>query len=65
MTVNFIVICAWCKQKVKRDKVWYDLGLEVVQRLGVTISHGVCPHCEEKMQQKLRQEAAERGITLT
>ena len=60
---NTIIVCAWCKARMKQSETWSDLVIKVLEREDAVISHGVCPACEAGLMQLLAVEAARRGMT--
>jgi hypothetical protein len=45
---RFVRICAWCR-KVKFQGDWIVLEEYLRRGLDLDTSHGICPHCQERM----------------
>ena len=61
---EIIIVCAWCKEKMKQAETWTDLVIEVLERDEVIISHGLCPECGAGVMQALEVEVAQREMAL-
>ena len=45
---ELLPVCAWCK-KVRNDSgYWEQIEKYISTRSGASITHGVCPECEQK-----------------
>ena len=56
-----VVICAWCRDKMKIQDTWQVVTqsaiLDKMADETITISHGVCPECCDNMEQAALQAA--------
>jgi AmiR/NasT family two-component response regulator len=53
---GLVPICAWCGRKIQDDKgQWYDVEAYIEQHLEAQLTHGICPDCFERMQEKRRK----------
>jgi hypothetical protein len=51
---GLVPICAWCK-KIRDDRgFWNEVEVYVQTRSDATFSHGVCPHCRDKLMDQVR-----------
>lgn len=50
-----ILVCAWCKEKMKSAHKWEKLDQSVLKAEDSVISHGICLTCYEAFQENLKQ----------
>ena len=58
-----IIICAWCKEKMKMNDIWQAIAktteLNDMVSDNAVFSHGVCPDCCETMHEDMAQMLAD------
>ena len=55
---RFLRVCSWCR-KVGHDDEWISFEEFVERKLNTQTSHGICPHCLEKMSARVRSSGPE------
>jgi PAS domain S-box-containing protein len=51
---GLLPFCAWCKQKIlDQDGQWTGFEAYLKRRLGSDITHGICPECFAKEEEKI------------
>jgi hypothetical protein len=50
---KMIVICAWCKLKMKEADTWQTRDLASLAVDQMIVSHGICPACEAEETRKM------------
>jgi CheY-like chemotaxis protein len=48
---SLLPVCAWCRKVKTDDGYWVELMEYFTERLGASISHGMCSECFRKMEQ--------------
>jgi hypothetical protein len=48
---SLLLVCAWCRKVKTDDGYWVEPMEYLSERLGATITHGICPDCFQKVDQ--------------
>jgi DNA-binding response OmpR family regulator len=59
---RMLPICSYCKKIRDDDNYWQEVETYVGQHSGTEFSHGICPHCFEKMMGMPPPESATRKV---
>lgn len=66
-TESMLPVCSCCKKARPRGRtqsesdVWVDLETFLADQANITLTHGLCPECAEKMHSKIDQFGKRRG----
>jgi DNA-binding response OmpR family regulator len=59
---SLLPFCAWCKQQIQdEDGKWTDFGSYAQQRMGIELTHGICPSCFATQQAQILEMKKRRG----
>ena len=60
---GLIPICAWCKNVRNDENYWQSVEHYVLSRTSANFTHCICPGCQAKFRQELRQSKGKSDVS--
>ena len=63
MLRGFITVCSYCKKVRIDEKAWQQMEIFVADRTLAEFTHGICPHCYDRVLHQTKTSHAAGSIT--